>query len=108
MTDRRRRPEGGGRPRRRRSHHGVAAALALLVLISPARAFARCEPRALPRDAPTALVLSGGGAKGVWEAGVAGALGAIPTPMPFPEIYMAATVTCVRPYPFVARRCRFT
>ena len=77
MTDRRRRPEGGGaggRPRRDRSQHRVAAALALLVLISPAQALARCEPSALPRDAPTALVLSGGGAKGAWEAGVASAL----------------------------------
>jgi NTE family protein len=52
----------------------VAAALALLVLILSAPARAGCERSALGRDAPTALILSGGGAKGAWEAGVASAL----------------------------------
>jgi len=52
----------------------VAAALAVLVLISPVRAVAQCGPSALSRDAPTALILSGGGAKGAWEAGVTSAL----------------------------------
>src|SRR5262245_9582131 len=52
----------------------VGAALALLVLISPVRAVAQCGPSALSRDAPTALILSGGGAKGAWEAGVTSAL----------------------------------
>jgi NTE family protein len=51
-----------------------AAALALVVALVPWRALAACEPSALPRDAPTALILSGGGAKGVWEVGVASAL----------------------------------
>jgi predicted acylesterase/phospholipase RssA len=80
VTDWRRRPEGGGRPRRRRAHHGVAAALALLVHLP--RAGLRSVRAALPRDAPTALVLSGGGAKGAWEAGVAGAprRGDLPVP----------------------------
>lgn len=50
------------------------ALIALLVLTGPARGadLAGCGPwRDGPRDAPIALVLSGGGAKGAWEAGVA-------------------------------------
>ena len=43
----------------------------LLAVVSPALA---CEPGRAALDAPVALVLSGGGAKGAWEAGVAGAL----------------------------------
>src|SRR5260370_34261675 len=35
---------------------------------------AACGPPRLPADAPTALVLSGGGAKGAYEAGVAAGL----------------------------------
>lgn len=35
---------------------------------------AECAPSALALDAPTALIFSGGGAKGAWEAGVATAL----------------------------------
>jgi NTE family protein len=48
--------------------------LALLLLALPAAAAAQCAPSALALDAPTALVFSGGGAKGAWEAGVASAL----------------------------------
>jgi NTE family protein len=44
-----------------------------VLALSAASAHA-CEPASLPRDAPLALVLSGGGAKGAWEAGVASAL----------------------------------
>ena len=43
----------------------------VLALAAPARA---CEPLRGPLDAPVALVLSGGGAKGAWEAGAAVAL----------------------------------
>jgi NTE family protein len=47
----------------------------LLLSISPVRADASsCGPSARRLDAPTALVLSGGGAKGAYEAGVAAAL----------------------------------
>ncbi|HVG79879.1 MAG TPA: patatin-like phospholipase family protein [Patescibacteria group bacterium] len=35
---------------------------------------AACEPARAPLDAPLALVLTGGGAKGAWEAGAAAAL----------------------------------
>ena len=51
-----------------------AAALAVLFLAIPARVIAECAPSALPLEAPTALIFSGGGAKGAWEAGVAAAL----------------------------------
>ena len=44
-----------------------------LVLTAAAPALA-CEPLRGPLDAPVALVLSGGGAKGAWEAGAAVAL----------------------------------
>jgi NTE family protein len=50
------------------------AVAAILLLVISARAVAQCAPSALPLDAPTGLVLSGGGAKGAWEAGVASAL----------------------------------
>ena len=43
----------------------------LLALAAPVAA---CEPMRGPADAPVALILSGGGAKGAWEAGVAAAL----------------------------------
>ena len=48
----------------------VVAAL-LLCLISPELAVAACLSSDLSLDAPMALVLSGGGAKGAYEAGVA-------------------------------------
>jgi NTE family protein len=48
----------------------IAAAL-LALFAAPARA---CEPSRVATDAPAALILSGGGAKGAWEAGVAAAL----------------------------------
>src|SRR5262245_23213099 len=60
--------------RRHQRHRKVAAALAVLALIAPVRVHAQCGPSAFPRTAPTALILSGGGAKGAWEAGVASAL----------------------------------
>jgi NTE family protein len=43
------------------------------VLVSVPAAFA-CEPARAALEAPVALVLSGGGAKGAWEAGAAAAL----------------------------------
>src|SRR5882672_2299532 len=55
----------------RRSLAGVAALAALLL---PTLAAATCARSSLPRDAPMVLVLSGGGAKGAYEAGVAAAL----------------------------------
>src|SRR2546428_12014131 len=39
----------------------------------PSPAAATCARSSLPQDAPMALVLSGGGAKGAYEAGVAAA-----------------------------------
>jgi NTE family protein len=51
-----------------------ALALAGLVLGPAALASAQCGPSPLTADAPTALVLSGGGAKGAYEAGVAAVL----------------------------------
>jgi NTE family protein len=51
----------------------VAAVVALGVLVSPTLAPATCAVSNIPRDAPMALVLSGGGAKGAYEAGVAAA-----------------------------------
>jgi NTE family protein len=50
----------------------IAATLAFLVLQAPP--VLACEPLRGPLDAPVALVLSGGGAKGAWEAGAAVAL----------------------------------
>ncbi len=51
----------------------VASIVALVALTAPAPAMAACSPSSIPRDAPMALVLSGGGAKGAYEAGVAAA-----------------------------------
>lgn len=47
---------------------------ASIVLLASAAAVRACEPARRPLDAPVALVLSGGGAKGAWEAGAAVAL----------------------------------
>jgi NTE family protein len=44
---------------------------ASIVLLASAAAARACEPVRGPLDAPVALVLSGGGAKGAWEAGAA-------------------------------------
>jgi NTE family protein len=46
----------------------------LVVLLAAASTASACEPARAPLDAPVALVLSGGGAKGAWEAGAAIAL----------------------------------
>jgi len=46
----------------------------ILTIATPAWAGSGCTGGALPLDASNALVLSGGGAKGAWEAGVAAAL----------------------------------
>jgi NTE family protein len=46
----------------------------LVVLLAAVSMASACEPTRAPRDAPLALVLSGGGAKGAWEAGAAAAL----------------------------------
>jgi NTE family protein len=48
--------------------------VALVALTSPTLAAATCAPSNASRDTPMALVLSGGGAKGAYEAGVAAAL----------------------------------
>jgi NTE family protein len=50
---------------------GLGALLAVAITVSGAWA---CEPGRAALDAPVALVLSGGGAKGAWEAGVAATL----------------------------------
>src|SRR6185437_15259606 len=53
----------------------AACALAVGALACESRpAAAECEPSSRSLDAPTALVLSGGGAKGAYEAGVAATL----------------------------------
>lgn len=49
----------------------TALALLGLVLAAGSAAASACAPSARPLDAPLALVLSGGGAKGAYEAGVA-------------------------------------
>src|SRR5216684_3879122 len=54
--------------------HLVALVLTGLALGPVASASAACGPSPLPADAPIALVLSGGGAKGAYEAGVAAGL----------------------------------
>ncbi|HET8575512.1 MAG TPA: patatin-like phospholipase family protein [Methylomirabilota bacterium] len=55
----------------RRPRGTVGALTALLLLAAPAVAAAVCGPSAVSTDAPMALVLSGGGAKGAYEAGAA-------------------------------------
>src|SRR5206468_7631028 len=62
--------------RRRRRMNGppavkawVGVPLLLAIVWSPGAARAVCTPSPLGRDAPTALILSGGGAKGAYEAG---------------------------------------
>jgi NTE family protein len=52
----------------------LVTTVAILLVTTPTRAVAECATSSLPLDTPTALVLSGGGAKGAWEAGVATAL----------------------------------
>ena len=53
----------------------LAVALLLLAVSGAATtASAACGPSDVPADAPAALVFSGGGARGAWEAGVAAAL----------------------------------
>ena len=52
-------------------HHGaraVATLVALAMMMAPAPARASCRASGVPPDAPMALVLSGGGAKGAYEA----------------------------------------
>ena len=46
----------------------------LVVLLAAVSVASACEPARAPLDAPVALVLSGGGAKGAWEAGAAAVL----------------------------------
>jgi NTE family protein len=59
----------------------AVALLTLLSWVGPAPAGGACSTSALGPDAPTALVLSGGGAKGAYEAGVALALAARGVPI---------------------------
>jgi NTE family protein len=59
---------------RRGRRRASAALVALAVMAAPAAAAAVCGPSGVSPDAPVALVLSGGGAKGAYEAGVAAAL----------------------------------
>jgi NTE family protein len=51
----------------------VAVALTLLALATAPEALATCTPVSTGRDAPTTLILSGGGAKGAYEAGAVAA-----------------------------------
>jgi NTE family protein len=51
----------------------MAGITIIAVLMAPAPSAAGCTPSDTQRDAPMALVLSGGGAKGAYEAGVAAA-----------------------------------
>jgi NTE family protein len=55
---------------------------ALIALLASAPAATACEPARGPLDTPVALVLSGGGAKGAWEAGAAVALIEAGVPVP--------------------------
>ena len=57
-----------GRSVRSRLLAVVAVLAGTLILSSHARA---CEPARGSLDAPAALILSGGGSKGAWEAGAA-------------------------------------
>jgi NTE family protein len=59
-------------PRRFRTN-ALLVLIAIGALARPPLALAACAPSAA-LDAPTTLVLSGGGAKGAWEAGVAATL----------------------------------
>lgn len=52
----------------------AVASLLILIVLDTSIAIAACSLVGRPLDVPTALVLSGGGAKGAWEAGVAAAL----------------------------------
>ena len=51
----------------------AAVPLMLAVFWTPSAAAASCTPTAASRNVPTALILSGGGAKGAYEAGSAAA-----------------------------------
>src|SRR5262245_25498589 len=59
-----------------RGRFGACVILCLLLIAvgEPDRARAACGPSSTPADEPIALILSGGGAKGAYEAGVATAL----------------------------------
>lgn len=57
-----------------RLSEGRSALVVILLLTTPTGVVAECAPSALALDAPTALIFSGGGAKGAWEVGVASAL----------------------------------
>ena len=52
----------------------VAVALMLLALGTPRAALATCLQTPVGREVPTALILTGGGAKGAYEAGALAAL----------------------------------
>src|SRR3989442_12409793 len=62
------------RHRRRSRTNALLVLIAIGALARPPFAPAACAPSAA-LDAPTTLVLSGGGAKGAWEAGGAATLG---------------------------------
>lgn len=66
-------PASRTRTSRRGRSWRAAFLVTLVALAAPAAATAACAPSDLPPDAPIALVLSGGGAKGAYEAGVAAA-----------------------------------
>lgn len=51
-----------------------AVALIVLALVTPLDAAATCPPISSGRDVPTAVILTGGGAKGAYEAGAVAAL----------------------------------
>lgn len=57
-----------------RTRRWVAVGLLILAVATPRVAVATCIPISMGRDVPTALILSGGGTKGAYEAGVVAAL----------------------------------
>jgi NTE family protein len=64
----------GTRPRRTPSRRlGIVVLCVVAAASGPDRARAGCAPSPLAADTPLAVVLSGGGAKGAYEAGVAAA-----------------------------------
>ena len=63
--------EAPSRPATPRHRRGLALLLIAAALAVPRSSAATCMPSQTPADSPMALILSGGGAKGAYEAGVA-------------------------------------
>jgi NTE family protein len=73
MNTRRGRDQGRGASRAVRWRRRTLALVMISAIAWPGGAQAVCMPSSLPPDTPLALILSGGGAKGAYEAGVAAA-----------------------------------